>query len=93
MRTVKYAILFISLTFLSFFLIEVLNQKTLHPIQYLLIGFAILLFYTLLLSLSEHISFKFAYLYAGVGIIGLITTYTRRILKNKKLAGVIAGVC
>ena len=92
MRTVKYAILFISLTFLSFFLIEVLNQKLLHPIQYLLIGFAILLFYTLLLSLSEHISFKFAYLFASIGIVGLITAYTRGILKNKQLTGVIGAV-
>ena len=82
MRTTKYAIMFISLTFLSFFMIELLNKKVLHPIQYLLIGFALLLFYTLLLSLTEHILFKYAYIIAAVANIGLITAYTRGVLKH-----------
>ena len=75
-------IMFISLTFLSFFMIELLNKKVLHPIQYLLIGFALLLFYTLLLSLTEHILFKYAYIIAAVANIGLITAYTRGVLKH-----------
>ena len=82
MRTTKYAIMFISLTFLSFFMIELLNKKVLHPIQYLLIGFALLLFYTLLLSLTEHILFKYAYILAAIANVGLITAYTRGVLKH-----------
>jgi inner membrane protein len=82
MRTTKYAIMFISLTFLAFFMIELLNKKVLHPIQYLLIGFALLLFYTLLLSLTEHILFKYAYIIAAIANIGLITAYTRGLLKH-----------
>lgn len=81
-RTTKYAIMFISLTFLAFFMIELLNKKVLHPIQYLLIGFALLLFYTLLLSLTEHILFKYAYIIAATANVGLITTYTRGVLKD-----------
>ena len=82
MRTTKYAILFISLTFLAFFMIELLNKKVLHPIHYLLIGFALLLFYTLLLSLTEHMLFKYAYIIAAVANVGLITAYTRSVLKH-----------
>ncbi|RMI14588.1 MAG: cell envelope integrity protein CreD [Calditrichaeota bacterium] len=92
MRTVKYAIMFISLTFLSFFLIELLNKKTLHPIQYLLIGFGLLVFYTLLLSISEHIPFKYAYLIASLGIILLIAAYTKGVLKSNLHAGIIGGI-
>ena len=82
MRTTKYAIMFISLTFLAFFMIELLNKKVLHPIQYLLIGFALLLFYTLLLSLTEHLLFKYAYILAAIANVGLITAYTRGVLKH-----------
>ncbi|KAA3610736.1 MAG: cell envelope integrity protein CreD [Calditrichaeota bacterium] len=80
MRTTKYAIMFIALTFLTFFMIEVLNKKMLHPIQYLLIGFALLLFYTLLLSFSEHIGFQSSYIIATISITGLITSYSKSIL-------------
>lgn len=82
MRVAKYAIMFIALTFLSFFLIELLNRKVIHPIQYLLIGFALLVFYTLLLSFSEHVAFKYAYLIASLGIVTLITAYTKTVLKS-----------
>ena len=92
MRTAKYAVMFISLTFLTFFMIDLLNKKVLHPIQYLLIGFALLVFYTLLLSFSEHIVFKYAYLLAGVAIIGLITAYTKSVLKSNLQTSIIAGV-
>jgi inner membrane protein len=85
-RTAKYAVLFISLTFLTFFLIEILNRKKLHPIQYLLIGFALCLFYTLLLSITEHFNFNIAYLVASIGIVLMISLYTKSVLKNTKLA-------
>lgn len=91
-RSVKYAIMFISLTFLIFFFTEILNKKRIHPIQYLLVGLGLSVFYTLLLSLSEQISFNLAYLIASVAIITLITTYSYSMLKNKKLTAIVALV-
>lgn len=90
MRTVKYAIMFILLTFLAFFMMETLNKKKIHPFQYLLVGTALIIFYTLLLSISEHLSFKYAYLIASVATIVLITAYTKSVLKDKKLTSIIA---
>jgi len=92
MRTAKYAIMFIALTFLTFFLTEVLNRKVIHPIQYILIGLALILFYTLLLSFSEHIKFNSAYLLASLAIIALITAYTRSVLSNNLATAIIAGI-
>ncbi len=75
-RSVKYALLFIGLTFLVIFFIEVISKKKIHPVQYLLTGAALVIFYSLLLALSEHISFGFAYLIAATAIIGLILYYS-----------------
>ncbi len=72
MRTAKYAIMFIALTFITFFMMELLNKKTIHPLQYLLIGFALLIFYSLLLAVSEHLLFNYAYLISGFLIIFLL---------------------
>jgi inner membrane protein len=82
-RSVKYAILFISLTFLTFFLIEIMSNIKIHPLQYLLVGFALTLFYLLLLSLSEHVNFILSYLLATMATITLISTYSIKILQNK----------
>jgi len=89
MRTAKYAFMFIGLTFLSFFMIELLNKKLIHPIQYLLIGFSLLVFYTLLLSFSEQMLFKYAYLISSIATIGLITSYTKGVLKDNRQTGII----
>ncbi|HTK83017.1 MAG TPA: cell envelope integrity protein CreD [Bacteroidota bacterium] len=91
-RTVKYAILFIALTFVAFFLSEVVAKVILHPIQYALIGLALVVFYVLLLSISEHISFNIAYGIASCAVIGLITTYSQWVTASKKIASVIASV-
>lgn len=88
-RTTKYALLFITLTFLTFFLIEILNKLRVHPIQYLLVGFALCLFYTLLLSLTEHLTFNIAYLISSIAITALITLYTKAILNKKRLSIII----
>lgn len=90
-RSIKYAILFIGLTFLIFFFLETLSSKPIHPLQYILIGFALCLFYVLLLSISEHISYNWAYLIASFMTIGLITWYSRSILKESKLSLLVAG--
>ena len=92
MRTAKYAIMFISLTFLAFFMIELLNKKIIHPIQYLLIGLALIIFYTLLLSLSEHLVFNSAYVLSSLAIILLLSAYTRSVLKNNLHTIIIAGL-
>jgi len=92
MRTAKYAIMFISLTFLTFFMIELLGKKIVHPVQYLLIGFALLIFYTLLLSISEYVVFELAYIIASAAIILLITIYTQSVLSDRLKTGIIFGV-
>jgi inner membrane protein len=91
-RTTKYAIMFIGLTFLALFLLDVLGragQRQVHPIQYLLIGLALVVFYILLLSLSEHIGFGWAYLLASAGIILQIALYTKSVLANWRQTGLI----
>lgn len=81
-RAVKYAILFIILTFVAFFLFEVMKQLRLHPMQYLLVGSALTLFYLLLVSLSEHIAFHWAYLTAAISSTLLITVYVSGVLAS-----------
>ncbi len=92
MRTTKYALLFIVLTFTAFFISEVMNKLRVHPIQYLLIGLAIIVFYSLLISLSEHINFNIAYAVSSISIILLITGYAKSILKNTKLSAMVCSV-
>lgn len=89
-RSAKYAVMLIALTFLLFFFSEVLNKKRIHPIQYLLVGIALCIFYTLLLALSEHINFNLAYSIAGIAVIGLITIYSLSIFRNKKMSVLLA---
>lgn len=91
-RTVKYAIMFIALTFLAYFLIEVIGKTILHPIQYVLVGLALVLFYILLLSISEHSSFNMAYFISGGSIIMLISAYTKRITRSVKIMGLMFSV-
>jgi inner membrane protein len=74
--------LFILLTFTTFFLFEVLNPIRIHPLQYLMVGSALCLFYVLLLSISEHLGFQNAYLIASVSTIGLITAYATKTLQS-----------
>jgi inner membrane protein len=79
-RSTKYGALFIFLTFCTFFVVELLQRRRLHPVQYLLVGAALCLFYLLLLSLSEHIGFGFAYLAAAIGTIVVIGMYAGHVL-------------
>lgn len=91
-RSVKYAILCIALTFTVFFLIELLYNKSIHPLQYVLVGFALCLFYTLLLSVSEYLSFAVAYLLAAGATITLITVYVKSMLRSAGMALFIASL-
>ncbi len=92
MRSAKYGILFVMLTFVAFFFVEILDRRRIHPIQYLLVGFSICLFYLLLLSLSEHIAFDWAYLIGGIIILALITFYVRYVFRNLRLTALFSVV-
>lgn len=92
MRSIKYAALCILLTFAAFFLIETTNKKSVHPFQYGLIGLALVLFYTLLLSFSEYIGFNASYIVASVCTIGLIAWFVKGILKSSKLTTILSFV-
>jgi inner membrane protein len=85
-RTVKYAILFIGLSFTVFFFIEMLQKRQVHPLQYLLVGIALTVFYTLLLSISEYTGFNIAYAIASLATVGLIGSYVHSIFRKAGIA-------
>lgn len=85
-RSVKYALLCIMLTFAAFFLVETIYKRSLHLVQYGLAGLALVLFYTLLLSISEYTGFNPAYGIAAVATIGLIGWFVGSVLRSGKLA-------
>ena len=89
-RAVKYAVLFIALTFLTFFAWEQVTRNRLHPLQYLLVGLALSMFYLLLIALSEHIAFAIAYVVAAAALVLLIGSYLAGALYSAQ-RGVIAG--
>jgi len=92
MRTAKYAILIILLTFAVIFFVEIMDKKRIHVLQYLLIGLGLCLFYSLLLSMSEQMNFTLAYIISSVLTIGLISLYMRGIMKKKKPALIMGGL-
>jgi inner membrane protein len=79
-RATKYAGMFIVLTFAAFFVLEMVKHWRIHPMQYLMIGAALVLFFLLLLSLSEHLDFAWAYGIASLGCIALLSHYLRHVL-------------
>jgi len=91
-RSIRYAILFIGFTFLVFFFIEVLNKIFIHPIQYILVGIALVVFYTLLLSISEHLKYNIAFIVSALSTLLLVSGYVRAILKSGKLTMLISGI-
>lgn len=91
-RSMKYGALFIVLTFLTFFLYELLSPVTLHPVQYFFVGGAMSLFYLLLLSISEHAPFSVAYAIASIATIALISSYGAALLRSVWRVLGLAGV-
>jgi inner membrane protein len=91
-RSIKYAILIIGLTFSLFFIIELMQRKPIHPVQYVLIGLALVIFYSLLLAISEFVAFDYAYLIASLGTIILIGLYAKSHFKSWKSSGIFTGV-
>jgi inner membrane protein len=85
MRTSKYGILVILLTFMSLFLVEITQKIRIHPFQYILIGAALTIYYTLLLSFSEHVGYNIAYSIASVATVALIAMYSKTFLETTRL--------
>lgn len=85
-RSLEYALLIIALSFAAFFLYEVLQRQRLHPIQYSLVGFALVIFYLLLISFTEYLPFHWAYLLASATVAGLASSYFGSITKSWKSA-------
>jgi inner membrane protein len=85
-RSVKYAILIILLTFTAFLLIEWVYDRPIHSVQYALVGLALCIFYTLLLSLSEYLGFNGAYSIAAIATIGLIAWYIGSLLRSARMS-------
>jgi inner membrane protein len=91
LRSAKYSALFVLLTFLALFFIESWSRIHIHALQYLLAGCALIMFYLLLLSLSEHMSFNAAYWISSVCVVLLLSAFCRGIFRRNRLA-LVAGV-
>jgi len=90
-RSVKYGFLFITLTFFTLFLFEVMTGRSLHPVPYVLTGSALAVFYLVLLALSEYLPFARAFLLAACLLVAIVTPYTGAVL-GKRLRGYLVGV-
>jgi len=84
--------LFIGLSFVAFFIFEVIMKLPIHPIQYTLVGFAIATFYLLLISLSEHFNFLLSYSIASICCTLLLLSYLRFVLAGYKQAIAFSGL-
>lgn len=91
-RSVKYGVLFVLFSFLVFFLFEVIQKLRVHPFQYLLVGGGLSIFYLLLLSFAERISFGLAYVIASVATIALISLYSASTLKSARRGLLMAAL-
>lgn len=92
-RAVKYGILFIILIFTAFFMFEILRSLRIHPMQYLLVGLALAIFFLLIISLSEHMPFLTSYIISGTACAGLIGFYLAGVLGNYRSSlGFSAGI-
>ena len=91
-RSVKYAALFVVLTFITLWLFEILNGIRIHSLQYLLLGAGISVFYLLELSLAEHLGFVTAYIVASLAIVLLLVAYSVVVLRSPKKASIIGVI-
>lgn len=84
-RAVKYGFMIIALTFAFFFFFEILKKLKIHPIQYTIVGFAILIFYVLLIALSEQMAFHWAFLLSAISIVSIVGYYFYYISHSRKI--------
>ena len=92
MRSAKYSILVVLLTFLSLFFTELLYKRKVHLLQYVLIGAAMVIYYTLLLAFSEQVGFNMAYVIASIATVALVSSFITVLLKDKKPALIFGGI-
>ncbi|MBE7501625.1 MAG: cell envelope integrity protein CreD [Verrucomicrobiales bacterium] len=90
-RAIKYGVLFLALVFTAFFVFEVRSLARVHPLQYTLVGAALCLFYLALLSLSEVLSFGWAYALGAAAATGLVAAYSAFVLRGARRAWLMAG--
>jgi inner membrane protein len=88
-RSIKYNFLFLLLTFAVLWLFEVMARLRVHPLQYLMVGVAMSMFYLLQLAISEHLGFHYAYIIASTAVVVLITGYTMSVLQAKRRGGIV----
>ena len=91
-RTSKYAVLIIILTFVALFLVEITQKIRIHPFQYTLIGAALIIYYTLLLSISEQLGFNAAYWIATLATVTLVSLYAKTFLRKPKPVTLFAAM-
>ncbi len=91
-RSIKYALMNIALTFLIFFVVEIFTKSRIHPFQYIMVGLSIILFYVLLVSLSEHINFAKSYLISGTAVVSMIYLYSLSVFKSLKFSIYLLGL-
>jgi len=92
MRSAKYAAMTIALTFLIFFLVEIMNKQKIHPFQYIMVGLSLCLFYILLVSISEHSNFNTAYGISTLGIVAMVSFYSLSIFKARRMAYLLMSI-
>ncbi len=92
MRTSKYGVLIILLTFISLFMVEIMRKVRIHPFQYILIGAALIIYYSLLLSFSEHVGYNMAYFIATGATVTLICLYSSTFLGERKLVFIFSSL-
>lgn len=90
-RALKYGFLFVLLTFGAFYLCEILLKLRLHPVQYLLVGAALVAFFLLVLALSEHLAFALAYLLAAAVLVAMIGGYAMAVLAGRRRGALIGA--
>lgn len=91
-RSIKYALMNIVLTFLIFFIVEIFTKIKIHPFQYIMVGLSIVLFYILLVSISEHLNFDNSYLISAFSIISMIYLYSLSVFKSLKFSLYLLGL-
>ncbi len=91
-RAIKYRLMFIFIPFIALFLFEIFTKTKVHPFQYILVGFAISIFFLLLLSISEHISFSASYFISAGASSLLVSAYTGSVFSSKIKGLIMAGL-
>jgi inner membrane protein len=91
-RAIKYRLMFIFIPFIALFLFEIFTRTKVHPFQYLLVGFAISMFFLLLISISEHLNFISSYMIAAGASSLLVSAYTGNVFRSRKKGGIMTGI-